>query len=259
MASRPGGKHNEEVVGEAVRKVGREKVFLATKGSMNADFSPDSSDAGLRAQLASSLERLGLDSVDLYYEHRRDVKTAIEDVMRTMKALKEEGKIRFAGLSECTPAELRRAHAVFPVTAIQVEYSLQARVAVESELLAVARELGVAVVAYSPLGRGMLSGTFASRAEVPDGDWRKSSQPRWSEALAARNFEQAAKLKDIAARKACTPSGWRCVSATGAPSVFTKPAALCTTACGPVITRRITVYAKTLRSCLCPGEQTVVT
>ena len=77
VASRPGGKHNEEVVGEAVRKVGREKVFLATKGSMNADFSPDSSDAGLRAQLASSLERLGLDSVDLYYEHRRDVKTAI--------------------------------------------------------------------------------------------------------------------------------------------------------------------------------------
>jgi aryl-alcohol dehydrogenase-like predicted oxidoreductase len=206
VASRPGGKHNEEVVGEAVRKVGREKVFLATKGSMNADFSPDSSDAGLRAQLASSLKRLGLDSVDLYYEHRRDVKTAIEDVMRTMKALKEEGKIRFAGLSECTPAELRRAHAVFPVTAIQVEYSLQARVAVESELLAVARELGVAVVAYSPLGRGMLSGTFASRAEVPDGDWRKSSQPRWSEALAARNFEQAAKLKDIAARKACTPA-----------------------------------------------------
>ena len=117
---REGGRHNEEVVGEALRRVGREKVFLATKGSMSMSFQPDSSDEGLRAQLASSLARLGVASVDLYYEHRRDVKTPIEQVAATFKALKEEGKIRFAGLSECTADELRRACAVFQISAIQM-------------------------------------------------------------------------------------------------------------------------------------------
>lgn len=138
---------------------------------------------------------------DLYYEHRRDVATPIESVMATFKALAAEGKIRFAGLSECTPSELRRAHAVFPVTAVQMEYSVQER-GVEKELLAVARELGVAVVAYSPLGRGMLSQTYASPADLPEGDWRRSA-PRFA-AAAAENFEKAAALKALAARKGCT-------------------------------------------------------
>jgi aryl-alcohol dehydrogenase-like predicted oxidoreductase len=201
--ARAGGRHNEEVVGEALRRVGRDKVFLATKGSMSEAFVPDSSDAGLRAQLASSLKRLGVDRVDLYYEHRRDVKTPVEQVAATFKALAAEGKIRFAGLSECTADELRRACAVFPITAVQMEMSLQARSVETTGLLAAARELGVAVVAYSPLGRGMLSGTFASRAEVPEGDWR-ASNPRWSAELAPANFAKAAALKAVADRKGCS-------------------------------------------------------
>ena len=203
MNARPGGRHNEEVVGAALKRVGRDKVFLASKGSMNADFSPDSSEAGLRAQLASSLARLGVESVDLYYEHRRDVKTPVEQVAATFKALHAEGKIRFAGLSECTADELRRAHAVFPITAVQMEYSLQSRSIETTGLQAAAKELGVAVVAYSPLGRGMLSGTFASRAELKEGDWRLS-QPRFSEELAAANLAKAAALKAVAARKGCS-------------------------------------------------------
>jgi len=200
---REGGRHNEEVVGAAVKRVGREKVFLATKGSMSMAFAPDSSDAGLRAQLASSLARLGVSCVDLYYEHRRDVNTPVEQVAATFKALAAEGKIRFAGLSECTADELRRAHAVFPITAIQMEYSLQSRSIETTGLLAAARELNVAVVAYSPLGRGMLSGTFASRADVAADDWRLS-QPRWSEELSAANFAKAAALRAVAERKQCT-------------------------------------------------------
>ena len=203
VPTRPGGRHNEEVVGEAIKRLGRERFFVATKGSMDVGFVPNSSDAGLRAQLAASLARLGTEYVDLLYEHRRDVATPIESVMATFKALRDEGKIRFAGLSECTASELRRAHAVFPVTAIQMEWSLQSR-EIESALLGVARELGVAVVAYSPLGRGMLSGTFASRDTLPEGDWRRSS-PRWAEAVAARNFAAAAALAAVAARKACSP------------------------------------------------------
>ena len=201
--AREGGRHNEEVVGAALKRVGREKVFLATKGSMSMKFEPDSSDAGLRAQLASSLARLGVESVDLYYEHRRDVKTPVEAVAATFKALAAEGKIRFGGLSECTADELRRACAVHPIAAIQMEWSLQSRSVERTGLLAAARELGVAVVAYSPLGRGMLSGTFASRDELAENDWRRS-QPRFSEALAAANLAKAAALKSVAARTQCS-------------------------------------------------------
>ena len=200
-ALRPGGRHNEEVVGEAVRRIGRDNVFLATKGSMTMAFEPDSSDAGLRSQLASSLTRLGVSSVDLFYEHRRDPGTPIESVMATMKALAGEGKIKFAGLSEVTATELRRACAVFPVTAVQMEYSLQAR-SIESELLGVAKELGVAVVAYSPLGRGMLASTFKCLDALPEGDWRRAS-PRWGEQV---NFAKAAALPDLAASCSITPA-----------------------------------------------------
>jgi aryl-alcohol dehydrogenase-like predicted oxidoreductase len=154
--AREGGRHNEEVVGAALKRVGREKVFLATKGSMSMNFEPDSSDAGLRAQLASSLARLGVESVDLFYEHRRDVKTPVEAVAATFKALAAEGKIRFGGLSECTADELRRACAVHPIAAIQMEWSLQSRSVERTGLLAAARELGVAVVAYSPLGLSLI-------------------------------------------------------------------------------------------------------
>lgn len=205
-ASRPGGRHNEEIVGEAVRRLGRDRFFLATKGSMNPDFSPDSSDAGLRRQLASSLARLGVSHVDLFYEHRRDVNTPIEAVAATFRALRDEGLIRFAGLSECTASELRRAHAVFPITAIQMEYSLQSRSIEASGLLSAARELGVAVVAYSPLGRGMLSSTFATLADLPADDWRVKSMPRLAVDVAAKNLLPGAALKDIAARKGCTPA-----------------------------------------------------
>lgn len=206
IASRPGGRHNEEVVGEAIKKIGRERVFLATKGSFTITGTgaemkrvQDSTDAGLRAQLAASLARLGVDSVDLFYEHRRDVNVPIEDVAKTFKTLHAEGKIRFAGLSECTASELRRAHAVFPITCVQMEYSLQSR-AIEKELIPACRELGVAIVAYSPLGRGMLTATYASADDVPAGDYRKTA-PRFG---AASNFEKALALKALAEKKGCT-------------------------------------------------------
>lgn len=145
---------------------------------------------------------MGVDSVDLYYEHRRDVKTPIESVMQTFRALKEEGKIRFCGLSECSPSELRAAHKVFPVTAIQMEYSLQSR-SIEKELLSVAKELNVAVVCYSPLGRGLLSGTFTTRDQLAVGDWRLS-QPRFGDSLIDVNASRASTLKSIAEKKKCT-------------------------------------------------------
>eukprot|EP01042_Synura_sphagnicola_P031080 gene31080-40018_t len=156
----------------------------------------------IRAQLAESLARLGTDYIDLYYMHRMDPSTPIEETMQVLKSLVHEGKIRYIGLSECTPQELRRAHAVHPISAVEMEWNLQTR-DIENTIVPVARELGVGIVAYSPLGRGFLA-SLAALDALPASDWRKNI-PRFGEHY-EENKRRVSKFYEIAARKGCTPA-----------------------------------------------------
>lgn len=189
----------------------RKDIFLATKfankfhddGTRTIDSTPEY----CLSACDKSLERLGVPFVDLYYCHRLDQKTPIELTVRAMVQLKEAGKIKYLGLSECSAESLRRAHAVHPITAVQMEYSPFA-LEIESpqfKLLEMARELGVAVVAYSPLGRGMLSGTLRSRADFGPGDIR-AILPRFSEENFPKNIAIVDKIAQIAKQKSVTPS-----------------------------------------------------
>jgi len=200
---------NEELLGKAIKIHGRDKFIIATKfgivpleGGIANDRKISGSEETIRSQLSDSLTRLGVDYVDLYYQHRIDPDTPIEETMRVLKNLVNEGKIKYIGLSECTPAELRRAHAVHPITAIQMEWSLQTR-SIEAEVVPTARELGVGIVAYSPLGRGLLTGAITSKDQLDDGDFRKG-RPRFSgeniEANVYTNFF------DYASGKGLTPA-----------------------------------------------------
>ena len=157
----------------------------------------------LRGQLADSLARLGTDYIDLYYMHRMDPSTPIEETMAVLKSLVQEGKIKYVGLSECTPSELRRAHAVHPITAIQMEWSLGSR-DIEADVVPTARELGVAIVAYSPLCRGFLS-AVDSFESLPEGD-RRLQMPRFQGEAYQENKRRVQKFFDLAAAKGCTPS-----------------------------------------------------
>jgi len=198
--------YNEELVGKAIKKFGRDKLVVATKtGNGIADGKPFVSGKPdfIRKQLAESLERLGTDYIDLYYLHRIDPTTPIEETVQCLKEFVEQGKIRYIGLSECTPSELRRAHAVHPVTAIQMEWSLQSR-DIENTVVPTARELGVAIVAYSPLGRGFLT-DIAALDSLSETDWRKNL-PRFSGENFEENKRRAAKFFEIAKRKGCTPA-----------------------------------------------------
>lgn len=214
--------YNEDVVGKALKKFGRENFVVATKFGFRADFSLDSSEENICSQLAESLARLGTDYIDLYYQHRPDLNRPIEEVMTTLKALVSEGKIKYVGLSECTGDELRRAHAIHPVTAIQMEWSLQTR-DIEESVVPTARELGVAIVAYSPLGRGFLSNTFTKIEDLPENDWRRAL-PRLSPENLADNVARLDKFKAKAAELGHTPAqlalAW--VHAQG-PDVFPIP------------------------------------
>jgi len=204
---------NEDLLGKYFAKhpERRAKIFLATKfaavvpdsGRTEVDSSPEYA----KQACARSLKRLGVDHIDLYYCHRLDLKTPIEKTVQAMAELKEEGKIRHIGISECSAESLRRAHKVHPIAAVQMEYS---PFALEIEdptikLLETARELGVAIVAYSPIGRGMLSGTIKSRSDLAADDFRHS-MPRFSE----ENFDKNLKLVDeivaLAKEKGVTPS-----------------------------------------------------
>jgi len=196
---------NEELLGKAIAIHGRDKFVIATKFGIT--FSPSGertisgSEETIRSQLADSLSRLGTDYIDLYYQHRMDPNTPIEETVRVLKSLVEAGTIRYIGLSECTSDELRRAHAVHPITAIQMEWSLFNR-QIEADIVPVARELGVAIVAYSPLGRGLLTAAITSLDQLDPGD-RRRSLPRWQ----AENFEKNAAqegLKAIADRLGVT-------------------------------------------------------
>eukprot|EP00731_Ephydatia_muelleri_P025138 Em0017g221a len=196
---------NEELLGKAIKIHGRDKFVIATKFGVtftSTGMATSGKPELIRSQLADSLQRLGTDYIDLYYQHRMDPNTPIEETMECLKQLVQEGKIRYVGLSECTPSELRRAHAIHPVTAIQMEYSLQTR-DIEAEVIPTARELGVGIVAYSPLGRGLLSATFTSRDQLGEND-RRRNFPRFSEENFAKNMQTP--FFEYATRKGCTPA-----------------------------------------------------
>ena len=203
-----GAGRNEELVGRALRGR-REGVILATKfGNLRG---PDGKPAGVSGRpeyvpqaCDASLRRLGADVIDLYYQHRVDPKTPIEDTVGAMARLVEQGKVRHLGLSEAAPATIRRAHAVHPIAALQTEYSLWTR-DVEREILPVCRELGIGFVAYSPLGRGFLTGRFRKPDDVPADD-RRRAMPRFQPGNFEQNLELLTQVEDLAREKGCTPA-----------------------------------------------------
>src|SRR5690606_3839321 len=199
---------NERLVGRAIADR-RDRAVVATKfGNVRA---PDGTYLGIsgrpeyvREAYDASLKRLGVDTIDLYYQHRVDPDTPIEETVGAMAELVQQGKVRWLGLSEAAPETIRRAHAVHPISALQTEYSLWTREP-EEELLALCDELGIAFVAYSPLGRGFLTGAIRSRDELDPSDWRQRF-PRLSPENLAANLTLADRVRELAAEKGCTPA-----------------------------------------------------
>jgi len=199
---------NEELVGKAIRDR-RDKVVIATKfGNVRGE---DGSFLGVsgkpeyvRKACDASLRRLGVDHIDLYYQHRVDAEVPIEDTVGAMSELVKTGKVRHLGLSEAAPQTIRRAHKVHRITALQTEFSLWSR-DVEQEILPTVRELGIGFVAYSPLGRGFLSGRFRKPEDIPADDWRKNS-PRFQGENFYRNLELVKRIEELAREKKATPS-----------------------------------------------------
>ncbi|MFF9492807.1 aldo/keto reductase [Streptomyces flaveolus] len=204
---------NESLVGEAIRGH-RDEYVIATKfnyrmdnavpGDINTVGPQDGSAEHVRSSVHGSLQRLGTDHIDLYYQHRVDPKVPIEETAGALGELVAEGKVRCIGLSEASAETIRRAHAVHPVTAVQSEYSLWSR-DVEAEVLPACRELGIGFVPYSPLGRGFLAGRFTRPDELDANDWRRQN-PRFQDANLEANLRLAAKVKEIAAEKEVTPA-----------------------------------------------------
>jgi len=199
--------HNETLLGKAL-KGRRDKVIVATKfgqvkqadGKQTVDGRPEY----VRQACEASLKRLGIEVIDLYYQHRVDVNTPIEDTVGAMKRLVEQGKVRALGLSEARPETIRRAHKVHPIAAVQNEYSLLYRVEGE-ETLRATRELGITLVPYAPLGRSMLTGTVHGKADLPEGD-RRLQHPRFQGDALDKNVSLVKRLESIAAEKRCTPA-----------------------------------------------------
>ena len=199
---------NEELVGRAIRGR-RDEVVLATKfGNMRGDDGAFLGISGkpsyVREACDASLRRLGVDHIDLYYQHRVDRTTPIEDTVGAMADLVRAGKVRHLGLSEAAPQTIRRAHAVHPITALQTEYSLWSRDP-EDEILPVVRELGIGFVAYSPIGRGFLSGRFKTIDDLEPTDYRRLS-PRFQGENFARNLDLVRRIEEIAHAKGVTPA-----------------------------------------------------
>ncbi|MGW1070920.1 aldo/keto reductase [Streptomyces aureus] len=204
---------NESLLGEAIRGR-REEYVIATKfnyrmddavpGDISTVGPQDGSAEHVRSSVDGSLQRLGTDYIDLYYQHRVDPKVPIEETAGALGELVAEGKVRHIGLSEASAETIRRANAVHPVTAVQSEYSLWSR-DVEAEVLPACRELGIGFVPYSPLGRGFLAGRFSSPDELDANDWRRQN-PRFQDANLEANLRLAAKVKEIAAEKDVTPA-----------------------------------------------------
>ncbi len=200
--------HNEELVGRAIRSR-RDRVVLATKfgnmrGAKGEFLGVNGRPDYVRQCCEASLRRLGIETIDLYYQHRVDPATPIEETVGAMAELVREGKVRHLGLSEAAPATLRRAAAVHPIAALQTEYSLWSRDP-EDEILPTCRALGVRFVAYSPLGRGFLTGRFQRPEDLADDDWRRHN-PRFSGANFADNLRLVDAVQAMARRKGCTPA-----------------------------------------------------
>ncbi|MBW4661174.1 MAG: aldo/keto reductase [Drouetiella hepatica Uher 2000/2452] len=199
---------NEVLVGKAI-KDHRDRVILATKfGNVRTEDGGwkgiNGSPEYVRQSCDASLKRLGVDVIDLYYQHRVDPNVPIEDTMGAMAELVQQGKVRYLGLSEAAPATIRRAHAVHPISALQTEYSLWSRDP-EDEILPTIRELGIGFVPYSPLGRGFLSGEFTKPEDLAADDYRRQS-PRFQGENFYKNLELVDKVKTIATQKSVTPS-----------------------------------------------------
>ncbi len=199
---------NEELVGRAIRGR-RDQVILATKFGIVRSADPTARAVNgrpeyVRAACEGSLRRLGVETIDLYYQHRVDPNTPIEETVGAMAQLVREGKVRYLGLSEAGPQTLRCAHAVHPIAALQTEYSLWSRDP-EDEILTVCRELGVGFVAYSPLGRGFLTGQIKRFEDLPGDDYRRQS-PRFQGDNFRRNLELVRRIEEMAKEKGCTPA-----------------------------------------------------
>ena len=199
---------NEELVGRAIAGR-RDEVVLATK--FGNERRPDGSLVGVngrpeyvRQACEASLQRLGVDVIDLYYQHRVDPQTPVEETWGAMKELVEAGKVTHLGISEAAPATIRAAHAVHPITALQTEWSLWSRDP-EDELLPTVRELGIGFVPYSPLGRGFLTGQFLTPEDIPEGDFRRHN-PRFQGENFTRNLQLVERVQSLAADKGCTPA-----------------------------------------------------
>jgi aryl-alcohol dehydrogenase-like predicted oxidoreductase len=204
-----GSGHNETLIGKAIADR-RDKVIIATKFGLS-----DISKGGytipvngrpeyVRSACEASLQRLGIDTIDLYYQHRVDPTTPIEETVGTMAELVQEGKVRFIGLSEASAPTIRRAHAVYPITALQSEYSLWSR-DVEDEILPTCRELKIGFVPWSPLGRGFLTGQVKAFEDLEPNDWRRMS-PRFQGENFQRNLDLVDRVRSMADAKNCTPA-----------------------------------------------------
>ena len=190
---------NEELLGRALKGKRREDVIIATKfawkfGPNNEQIGLDSSPANIRRSIEGSLRRLGTSYIDLYYQHRLDPNTLIEDTVGALADLVKQGKVRYIGLSEVGPGTIRRAHRVHPLSAVQSEYSLWTR-GLEDGVLPALRELGIGLVAYSPIGRGFLSGKIKSINDLSESDWRRNN-PRFQ----GENFQHNFRLAEIVQR-----------------------------------------------------------
>ena len=201
---------NEELLGRFLREIPRDKVVVATKfgfriapdGSRGLDSSPQN----VRRACDASLARLGIETIDLFYQHRVDRNVPIEETVGAMAGLVAAGKVRTLGLSEAGPETLRRAANVHPIAALQSEYSLWTRDVESNGVLAACRELGITFVPYSPLGRGFLTGTIQNLNELDSSDWRRTNYPRFQEEALQANLKLAAAVRELAKEKSVTPA-----------------------------------------------------
>ena len=201
--------HNEELVGKAI-KGKRDSLFIATKfgnvrGADKSFLGINGKPEYVKSACEASLRRLKIDFIDLYYQHRVDPNTPIEETVGAMSDLVRDGKVRFLGLSEAGAATIRKANEIHPITVLQTEYSLWTR-DIEKEILPTCRSLGIGFVPYSPLGRGFLTGRFKSLSDFADGDFRKSNHPRFLEENFKKNLQIVETVEKFAGEKKCTPA-----------------------------------------------------
>jgi len=202
---------NEELVGRFLREVPRDSVVVATKFGFRIDaggtrLGPDSSPGNVRRAVEGSLKRLGIDVIDLYYQHRVDPNVPIEDTVGAMAELVKAGKVRTLGLSEAGPETIRRAAKVHPIAALQSEYSLWTRDVESNGALVACRELGITFVPYSPLGRGFLTGAIQKIDDLDPSDWRRKNYPRFAEEALEANLKLAEAVKELANARCITPA-----------------------------------------------------